>query len=490
MTRTIELPLEGAGGEGDSLLLDSTVEDDVFFDATEASFVDEEALETPAGGSGWQALGSEDTDSPGPSQAGSVACGWGSSFTTGHASSGRLGKAYSVRSSARTLRAVSLESSAAPGGSSTQAASQPQKVYGDSGEPLTWAQVTYLWQHDDDFCDAFTEALQGAPFKDFFWETVPVCSRTAGEQPFEFVVLDAHGALDASSGNPRLFLHSIFQGQDSNQVELFYSSSQRVVIVTPCQNGRADDYAHLAAFLRRGPRAQVRELWRRLGQGVEEKLAAGGDDSCASPGMRPKPLWVSSNGLGVPWLHIRLDSAPKYYNHALWRMAPEKLRANGVSPVAEGPSARLGSLPFGPAAAAAGQQLKHRPVSRGAQHTADGLLGTDEPAAPSSPLRMLDLGAESPSRPVRRTSLASHASLDDSRSVSSLTDDLYACSEASTSFLQGCFSSCGLGILRRRRVPPWRRKKGRRAPSKDHSGAYAACPQMAARRRDLLALAH
>lgn len=31
------------------------------------------------------------------------------------------------------------------------------------------------------------------------------------------------------------------------------------------------------------------------------------------------PLWVSTSGLGVPWLHVRLDDAPKYYTHRPFR---------------------------------------------------------------------------------------------------------------------------------------------------------------------------
>ena len=35
--------------------------------------------------------------------------------------------------------------------------------------------------------------------------------------------------------------------------------------------------------------------------------------------MLPKrgdaPTWVSTAGGGVAWLHVRLDSAPKYYTH-------------------------------------------------------------------------------------------------------------------------------------------------------------------------------
>jgi hypothetical protein len=31
------------------------------------------------------------------------------------------------------------------------------------------------------------------------------------------------------------------------------------------------------------------------------------------------PLWLSTSGLGVAWLHVRLDERPKYYTHAPYR---------------------------------------------------------------------------------------------------------------------------------------------------------------------------
>jgi hypothetical protein len=30
-------------------------------------------------------------------------------------------------------------------------------------------------------------------------------------------------------------------------------------------------------------------------------------------------VWLSTAGAGVPWLHVRLDDAPKYYGHAAYR---------------------------------------------------------------------------------------------------------------------------------------------------------------------------
>jgi uncharacterized protein DUF6940 len=36
----------------------------------------------------------------------------------------------------------------------------------------------------------------------------------------------------------------------------------------------------------------------------------------AIAGWRP---WVSTAGMGVPWLHVRLDTRPTYYRHAAYR---------------------------------------------------------------------------------------------------------------------------------------------------------------------------
>ncbi|WP_391540805.1 DUF6940 family protein [Halomicronema hongdechloris] len=32
-----------------------------------------------------------------------------------------------------------------------------------------------------------------------------------------------------------------------------------------------------------------------------------------------RPRWVNASGLGVAWLHVRLDTRPKYYQHEPYR---------------------------------------------------------------------------------------------------------------------------------------------------------------------------
>lgn len=57
----------------------------------------------------------------------------------------------------------------------------------------------------------------------------------------------------------------------------------------------------------------MHELLALVGKEVERRVASN------SHGGTPVPLWVSTSGLGVSWLHVRLDSRPKYYTYAPYK---------------------------------------------------------------------------------------------------------------------------------------------------------------------------
>ena len=65
------------------------------------------------------------------------------------------------------------------------------------------------------------------------------------------------------------------------------------------------DYAHLASFIRNSPNSQANLLWQKVAEEINLKLN--------TPEFFQK-MWISTSGLGVAWLHVRLDSVPKYYN--------------------------------------------------------------------------------------------------------------------------------------------------------------------------------
>jgi hypothetical protein len=62
----------------------------------------------------------------------------------------------------------------------------------------------------------------------------------------------------------------------------------------------------LAAFVRLAPAQQQSALWRSVGEAMQRRLSK-------------KPVWLSTAGAGVPWLHVRLDDLPKYYGYRPYR---------------------------------------------------------------------------------------------------------------------------------------------------------------------------
>lgn len=173
------------------------------------------------------------------------------------------------------------------------------------GGVATYADVLEGWQADGDFVDAFVERLASAPFAAFYFETPPV-SRDTPEQDFEFVLIDSR-LLARFRPEPRVFMEHFRSPRARDGIAAFANLGGDAVLVAPCPGDPPGDYAHLAAFARHAPLALQRALWRRVGEAADQWLA--GDD----------PVWISTAGQGVGWLHVRLDRSPKYYNHAPYR---------------------------------------------------------------------------------------------------------------------------------------------------------------------------
>jgi hypothetical protein len=80
-------------------------------------------------------------------------------------------------------------------------------------------------------------------------------------------------------------------------------------LVAPCSRGAQWHYGHLAAFTRSAAAAQQMALWKAVGTAMRRTLEARGAGQ----------TWLNTEGSGVPWLHVRLDSTPKYYHYDAYR---------------------------------------------------------------------------------------------------------------------------------------------------------------------------
>jgi len=169
--------------------------------------------------------------------------------------------------------------------------------------PVKFSEVLRRWQDDAVFRPFFIALLADAPFSAFRWETPPITAASAG-RAFEFVLLDSPRL--ASQPDPDAFAEH-FGGQEaSGDVVSFPNLNNDAILVAPCPLGPVSAYGHLAAFVRQAPDAQKHSLWRLVGELMERRLG-------------PRPVWLSTAGAGVSWLHVRLDQRPKYYGHAPYR---------------------------------------------------------------------------------------------------------------------------------------------------------------------------
>jgi hypothetical protein len=172
----------------------------------------------------------------------------------------------------------------------------------DSG-PLTFAEVLRHWREDAAFRGYFGGLLARAPFQAFRWETPSVSTATIN-QTFECVVLDSP-ELDCEPDFQSFVKYFTASARSRGVVE-FQNLGKDAVLVVPCPIEPALNYAHLGAFLRSAPDPQQQALWTQVGQAMQG-------------GIGPAPVWLSTAGAGVPWLHVRIDNRPKYYQYAPYR---------------------------------------------------------------------------------------------------------------------------------------------------------------------------
>ena len=153
---------------------------------------------------------------------------------------------------------------------------------------------------DKIFRELIQDEMRAAPYIAFRWETPPLTSDNL-DQPFECLLHDSPGLdVPADPTDFEPYFHS------SEQIVTFGNLGGDALLIVPCPISRTANYSHIAAFHRSAPIAQQHAFWIAVAQAVLARVGA-------------RPLWLSTAGGGVDWLHMRLDDRPKYYRHLPWR---------------------------------------------------------------------------------------------------------------------------------------------------------------------------
>ena len=82
-------------------------------------------------------------------------------------------------------------------------------------------------------------------------------------------------------------------------------------MVVPCPSSDDTTYSSLGAFMRTASDDQINAFWSRVGSEALQHWSR----------RKEEKVWMSTSGLGVYWLHLRLDSRPKYYTHDPYKFA-------------------------------------------------------------------------------------------------------------------------------------------------------------------------
>lgn len=169
-------------------------------------------------------------------------------------------------------------------------------------EALTFQDVLNLWQRDAGFTGFFVSLLTSSGLKGYVWETPPVTRETAS-QPFEFTLTQAgpfHAAPDYSD-----FRDHLQPFEDREFVAVFDNLGHDAQLIVPSvMTGK--DFRDLQHFLANASKSHISLLWETVGETMLNKL-------------NDAPIWLSVAGDGVAWLHVRLDTAPKYTRFAPYR---------------------------------------------------------------------------------------------------------------------------------------------------------------------------
>jgi len=173
----------------------------------------------------------------------------------------------------------------------------------NDSSPVSFAEVINLWQNDPDFRAFFIGLLSNSPFPAFRWETPPITIATTN-QPFEFVLVDSPEiSLDP---DPAAFAEH-FDKAGPEGIAEFPNLGRDAILIAPCPSAPWSDYGHLASFLRNSRKPQQHLLWELVGAAMQRRISS-------------KPVWLSTAGGGVAWLHVRMDNEPKYYCYPPYRI--------------------------------------------------------------------------------------------------------------------------------------------------------------------------
>jgi hypothetical protein len=142
----------------------------------------------------------------------------------------------------------------------------------------------------------------------YFWECPPITKNTL-DKPFEFVVIKSEALNNINQNSDAFVNQTIDIIYNDKNVGSFLNLKKDATLIIPLKKWDLDlekflDYKNISKFTENASEEQQQELWAEVADKLAEELDKNPNN----------PRWLNTQGLGVHYLHVRIDQRPKYYN--------------------------------------------------------------------------------------------------------------------------------------------------------------------------------
>ena len=130
----------------------------------------------------------------------------------------------------------------------------------------------------------------------FFYETSPI-TRTMNSKYEDKYIENKYLSKMKEDNSP--FKKEIMKSKNKNVTSFFNLSKDAYLIIPIPRKNKI--FTTLKDFMDNASKTQQKALWKRVALSIIKML------------KNHKKVWISTHGTGVPYLHIRIDVKPKYY---------------------------------------------------------------------------------------------------------------------------------------------------------------------------------
>lgn len=200
-------------------------------------------------------------------------------------------------------------------------------IFNEDGRQMSYLQCMRLLRDSQSFRLLWQTVLneQGKLLGGtYFWECIPTTPSTIFITPMQYVLV-GYKTRTLTSRAPKASCDSFAPNLESKSsvvisksIAAFPNLSGDSILIVPkglTLLSNYQCYLDIGTFTKSCPYAQQDALWQYVGQYITRAIEVRDPNDV---------LWLNTHGLGVPWIHIRLDQKPKYYAFEYYKRFYEK----------------------------------------------------------------------------------------------------------------------------------------------------------------------